>query len=108
MSNNSRLVYSTKTGRIKTGDTPKAEIPQGDGIVRIHRETKGRKGKGVSIIKGLPLGADDLKQVAKTLKQRCGVGGSVKNMDIEIQTDNRDKLKVELEALGYTVRLAGS
>lgn len=101
-----RLVYSTDTGRIK--QTPKAEntVPS-DGIVRIHKETKGRKGAGVSIIKGLGLEAKELKDLCSALKKKCGCGGSVKNASIEIQGDVRDKLKAELEKRGHTVKLAG-
>lgn len=106
MSKNSRLVYSTDTGRI---DQPKgnAAPPAGDGIVRIARSTKGRGGKAVSVITGLGLDKDALKTLAKALKQVCGVGGAVKDWDIEIQGDMRDKLKAELEKRGYTVKLAG-
>lgn len=103
---NSQLVYSTDSGRIKA--TASKAVPAGDGVVRIHRETKGRKGKGVSLIKGLALSADDLKIVAKKLKQSAGVGGTVKDGVIEVQTDDREKLKAELEKLGHTVKLAGS
>jgi len=108
MSRNSRLVYSTETGRVK--DTkPQTQITQNlDGTVRIHRETKGRKGNGVSLIKGLPLTGDELKSLAKKLKQTIGVGGSVKDGVIEIQTDQRERLKTSLESMGYTVKLAGS
>jgi translation initiation factor 1 len=107
MSNNSRLVYSTDQGRIRPTDEPPASAPAGDGIVRLHRDSKGRKGKGVTLINGLPLTDEPLKQLAKTLKQQCGVGGSVKDGVIEIQTDDRQKLKTLLEARGFTVKIAG-
>ncbi len=115
MKKNSRLVYSTETGRIKSSDTknsahqasPSPYNDPDDGIVRIRRETKGRKGKGVCIITGLKLNEADMKQLAKKLKQLCGTGGAVKNGVIEIQGDNRDKLKQQLEADGYQVKLAG-
>ncbi len=108
MSKNSRLVYSTETGKVKTSDTPSPTIDLGDGVVRIHRETKGRKGNGVSLIKGIPAQGSELKAIAKTLKQKMGVGGSVKEQTIEIQSDQRDQLKSLLEKMGYTVKLAGS
>lgn len=108
MKKNSRLVYSTETGRIKTDDTPSSPTVSSDGIVRIHRETKGRKGNGVSLVKGVPLDEKALKALAKTLKQKMGVGGSVKDGIIEIQSDQRDKLKDLLETAGYTVKIAGS
>lgn len=106
MSNN-RLVYSTETGRIKETKSPaKTPIP-GDGIVRIRRETAGRNGKGVTTISGIPVDESELKNIAKQLKQVCGTGGSVKDGVIEIQGDQRDKIKAELEKRGYTVKLAG-
>ncbi|MBT0587544.1 stress response translation initiation inhibitor YciH [Alteromonas oceanisediminis] len=103
---NSRLVYSTDSGRIAPTKAP-APVPTSDGIVRIHKETKGRKGKGMSIIKGLPLDEKALKHLCSELKKKCGCGGSVKDFTIEIQGDVREKLKGELEKLGYTVKLAG-
>ncbi|ODS24063.1 translation initiation factor Sui1 [Candidatus Endobugula sertula] len=107
MSKNNPLVYSTETGHIKE-KSPHNSAPETDGIVRIHRETKGRKGNGVSLIKGLPLTKQELKTVAKALKQKMGVGGSIKNHTIEIQSEQRDKLKILLEGMGYRVKLAGS
>ena len=104
---NSRLVYSTDTGRIKPDDKPATTPAKGDGIVRIRRETAGRNGKGVTTISGIPADETELKNIAKALKQLCGVGGSVKDGIIEIQGDQRDKLKLELEKRGFTVKLAG-
>ena len=102
----SRLVYSTDQGKIKHTSTPtRPEIS--DGIVRIKRETKGRKGKGVTIISGLALPEKALKTLAKQLKQLCGTGGAVKLNTIEIQGDHREKLKETLEKQGHTVKLAG-
>ena len=107
MSNkNSRLVYSTETGRIKP-EEEKPQRPAGDGIVRIRRETAGRKGKGVTTLDGFDLGDKALKELAKTLKQKCSTGGTLKDGVIEIQGDHREKLKAELEKLGFVVKLAG-
>lgn len=100
------LVYSTETGRIKQ-DKPQVLHPKGDGIVRIHRQTGGRKGAGVSLIAGLDLSDDELKKLAAELKKRCGCGGSVKNGNIEIQGEKRDLLKQLLEQKGFAVKLAG-
>ncbi|MUJ21621.1 stress response translation initiation inhibitor YciH [Aliivibrio fischeri] len=100
------LVYSTDVGRIKQ-EEPKAERPKGDGIVRIQRETKGRKGKGVCVVTGLDMEDTQLKLLAAQLKKVCGCGGSVKDGDIEIQGDNREKIKDFLTKQGYTVKLAG-
>ena len=108
MSKNSRLVYSTDQGRIKSATPSTPATPSGDGIIRIKRETKGRKGKGVSLITGLPLAEPELKKLAKSLKQLCGTGGAVKDGIIEIQGDQRDALKTALEKQGYTVKIAGA
>lgn len=78
-----------------------------DGTVRIRRETSGRKGKGVTTLSGIKLPADELKQLAKRLKKRCGTGGAVKNGVIEIQGDHRDTLYQALVELDYTVKHAG-
>ncbi len=80
---------------------------KGDGIVRLTRQTKGRKGKGVTLITGLSMDSGELKTLAKKLKQQCGSGGSVKNDVIEIQGDHREKLKEILSKLGLKVKLAG-
>ena len=82
-------------------------IRDSDGTVRIRRETKGRKGKGVTTVSGIGLAEIDLKTLAKQLKQKCSTGGTVKDGVIEIQGDHREKLKTELEKLGHTVKLAG-
>ena len=103
---NSRLVYSTDGGRVREEKAP-AAIPTGDGIVRLRLETKGRKGKGVTLITGLALPEAELKALAKRLKQVCGSGGSVKEQVIEIQGDHRSLLKNHLEAAGHRVKLAG-
>ena len=107
MGDNSRLVYSTKTGRVKAPQADQSQAPAADGIVRIRRETKGRKGKGVTTISGLPLSVEELKNLSTELKKLCGSGGSVKEWVIEIQGDHRDQLKAALEKKGYTVKFAG-
>ncbi|EOX3820389.1 MULTISPECIES: stress response translation initiation inhibitor YciH [Enterobacter] len=103
---NSRLVYSTDSGRI---DEPKAKVerPKGDGIVRIQRQTSGRKGKGVCLISGIDLDDAELTKLAAELKKKCGCGGAVKDGVIEIQGDKRDLIKSLLEAKGMKVKLAG-
>ena len=84
-----------------------APAQKNDGVVRVGRETKGRKGAGVTVITGIPTHPEGLKQIAKELKQKCGTGGTVKNGVIEIQGDHRDLLVEELSARGYTVKRAG-
>ena len=103
---NSRLVYSTDSGRI---DEPKAKVerPKGDGIVRIQRQTSGRKGKGVCLISGIDVDDAELTKLAAELKKKCGCGGAVKDGIIEIQGDKRDLIKSLLEAKGMKVKLAG-
>ena len=102
--NNSRLVYSTETGRI---EEPKAEVqrPKGDGIVRIQKQTSGRKGKGVCLIVGIDADDATLASIAAELKKKCGCGGAVKDGVIEIQGDKRDLIKSLLEAKGMKVKL---
>jgi len=105
---NSKLVYSTESGRVRSDGKDKQQTsPPQDGIVRLMRQTKGRKGKGVTLITGLPLAGKELKNLAKSLKQKCGCGGAVKNGIVEIQGDHRDSLEKELAALGYKVKRAG-
>ncbi|MGJ8682296.1 stress response translation initiation inhibitor YciH [Paraglaciecola sp.] len=104
--NDNTLVYSTDTGRINTAKK-QAPIKKGDGIVRIRRETKGRKGKGVTTISGIELAEPELKIICTKLKKMCGTGGAVKDGVIEIQGDNRDKIKATLEQLGHNVKFAG-
>ena len=111
-----RLVYSTDGGRL----CPQCHRPvadcvcgedrpaySGDGIVRLLRETKGRGGKAVTVVTGVPLSGAELKALAKVLKQKCGVGGALKGENIEIQGDKRDVIKAELESRGFTVKIAG-
>lgn len=75
--------------------------------MRLQRETKGRGGKAVTVVVGIPLAAAELKDLAKVLKQKCGVGGALKGENIEIQGDQRELIKAELEKQGYTVKIAG-
>ncbi|OTA14667.1 translation initiation factor Sui1 [Xenorhabdus vietnamensis] len=106
MDNSSHLVYSTDGGRIQE-EKVKYTRPKGDGIVRIHRQTSGRKGKGVCVITGVDADDQTLAKLAAELKKKCGCGGSVKEGEIEIQGDKRDLLKQLLEAKGLKVKLAG-
>jgi translation initiation factor 1 len=118
---NHRLVYSTETGRVcpRCGrpmaqcgcqKQPVRETPRpfpADGIVRIRRETQGRKGKTVSVIHGLPLAPEGLDDLARLLKQRCGSGGTVQEGTIVLQGDHRQRIREELEKQGYSVKIAG-
>lgn len=107
MTSDSKLVYSTDRGRIKASVTAQPKSPAGDGIVRIRRETSGRKGSAVTTVNGLDRSEAELKTLAKTLKRLCGSGGTVKNGVIEIQGDHRDKIADTLRQAGFTVKMAG-
>lgn len=115
--NQSRVVYTTGIGRVCPGcgkpseacicRTQTTQRAAGDGIVRIRRETKGRNGKGVTVITGVPLDDVELQALGKQLKARCGTGGTVKDGNIEIQGDHRDLILTELTKRGWTVKKAG-
>jgi translation initiation factor 1 len=113
---NTRLVYSTDVGQrcpnclravarcvCRKGTPGKV----GDGVVRVSRETQGRKGKGVTVITGLPLSEDQLAALATRLKKRCGSGGTVDGGRIEIQGDHRDVILRELAQQGWTAKRSG-
>lgn len=110
------LVYSTDSGRMcptcrqAVADCRCAAAharPAGDGIVRVSRETKGRSGKGVTLVKGLSLADADLIALGKKIKAACGSGGTVKDGVVEVQGDHCEKVMAFLQALGYTVKRAG-
>lgn len=110
------VVYSTAHGRMcpdcgkpmpACGCGKKKQALAGDGIVRVGRETKGRKGSGVTVVTGVPLDGAGLATLAKELKKRCGSGGTVKDGVIEIQGDHRDTVVGELEKKGWKVKRAG-
>ena len=110
------LVYSTGMGRMcPSCSQPAAQCrcrqleaaEPVDGIVRVGRQTKGRKGKGVTLISGLPLDREDLKKLGQQLRRKCCSGGTVKNGTVEIQGDHCDVLIKELTKLGYRVKRTG-
>ncbi len=110
------LVYSTGVGRVCPAcgqaaaacrcGKPTAPAARG-AAVRVGRQTKGRKGKGVTVVTGLPLGADALAALARDLKKTCGSGGTVRDGVIEIQGEHRDALVAELIRRGWAARRAG-
>jgi translation initiation factor 1 len=104
---NTQYAIRTDKGRIRPEKKKQSSTPKGDGVVRVGRETKGRKGKGMTVITGVPLHPEGLRDLAKQLKQKCGTGGTVKNGVIEIQGDHRDLLVAELQSKGYTVKRSG-
>jgi len=109
------LVYSTELGRtcpdcrqaLAQCVCRVAKRPAGDGVVRVSRETKGRAGKGVTLVRGLSLDDEALVALAKQLKAACGSGGTVKDGVIEVQGDHVDKLLPVLQARGFVVKRAG-
>ena len=113
-SNNSgsRLVYSTDLGSLCSAcgksknscicrQMKRKSVPEASGAVSIHYETVGRKGKGMTLISGLPLSEDDLTALAKKFKQQFATGGAVKDFVIELQGDQREKAVPALRKLGY-------
>ena len=110
----SRLVYSTGQGRVRADDRPARKhqppTPQGprvpnDGIVRVHRDRGGRKGKTVTLVTGVPAQAQ--ADVAAKLKRALGTGGGVQDGVIEIQGDHREVIAARLGELGFKVKIAG-
>jgi translation initiation factor 1 len=111
------IVYSTDVGeRCRNCQRPIRECvckkgtpgkSSGDGWVRVGRETQGRKGKGVTVITGLGLPAEQLDALATELKKKCGSGGAVVEGRIEIQGDHRDRLVEELTRRGWKAKRSG-
>ena len=109
MSNN-KTIWSSSDGdlRKKEQTTSHAKsLPPQQQTVYLHRESSGRAGKAVTLVKKLILSEDDLKALAKKLKQECGTGGTVKEGVIEIQGEHREKIADVLQKLGYKVKIAG-
>jgi translation initiation factor 1 len=109
-------VYSTEHGRLcpecgKALHAGKCAITKtqilGDGRVRIQRETKGRKGAGVTLVTGIPLAENELKELHAALKKKCGVGGAIKDGVLELQGDQRQAILKALEGKGWDVKIAG-
>jgi predicted translation initiation factor SUI1 len=84
-------------------EIPNKSVP----VVRLGRETKSRRGKGVTTVSDVPLDEAGLLELATKLKDRCGTGGTVKDGVIEIQGDQRNRLVVVLESMGYKVKRVG-
>ncbi|MWV15629.1 translation initiation factor Sui1 [Pseudomonas sp. L-22-4S-12] len=111
----SGLVYSTDGGRhcpdcgqpLDACICKQSRIPEGDGIARVRRETKGRGGKTVTTVSGVPLAETELKELASALKKRCGCGGGLKDGVIEIQGDMVELLLEELAKRGFKAKKSG-
>lgn len=98
-----------KCKQLKTTCTCKSEpsLPSKSTVIRVGRETKGRRGKGVTIISDLPLDENGVTELATKMKTRLGTGGTVKEGRTEIQGEHRDRIVAELEGMGYRVKRAG-
>ena len=111
------LVYSTDGGRMCpacrrpvaqcTCKVQAGPVPAADGIVRVQRETKGRGGKAVTIVRGAPLDAAGLVKLGQDLKAACGSGGTVKDGVVEVQGDHVDKVMALLQQRGWKVKRSG-
>ena len=109
------LVYSTEAGRmcpacrhpVAQCSCGQAAAPRGDGVVRVSRETKGRGGKAVTVVRGLALAPDQLADLGKQLRTSCGSGGTVKDGVIEVQGDHAERVVDLLKGRGHSVKRAG-
>jgi len=114
MSNN-KTVWSSEQGDLRKKELTPGPSPKGRGesvppqqqTIYLHRESAGRGGKAVTLVKNLALSAEDMKLLAKKLKQECGTGGTIKDGMIEIQGEHREKIAGLLSKLGYKVKIAG-
>lgn len=107
---NSKTVWSSDDGDLRKKEQKTAStksLPPQQQTAYLHRESGGRGGKVVSVVRNLVLSEDDLKALAKKLKQECGTGGTVKEGMIEIQGEHRQKMAVILQKQGYKVKIAG-
>lgn len=105
-----RVVWSSSDGDVRQKgrvSSSARSLPPNEQTAYLHRESKGRGGKGVSLVKNLVLSEKDMKDLAKKLKQACGTGGTVKNGVIEIQGEHREKMAEVLNSLGYKTKIAG-
>lgn len=105
-----RTVWSSEHGDLRKKDVPSGPVkipPPSQQTVYLHRDSKSRGGKAVTLVKNLVLSEEALKELSKQLKQACGSGGTVKDGQIEIQGEHREKIADFLRKLGYKVKIAG-
>ncbi len=112
MSNN-KTVWSSEQGDLRKSPPPqpspkeRGSLPSQQQTIYLHRESAGRGGKAVTLVKNLVLSAEEMKSLAKRLKQECGTGGTIKDGVIEIQGEHRERIAALLSKLGYKVKIAG-
>lgn len=105
-----KTVWSSEQGDLRKTDSEgrrAVSMPPNQQTIYLHRDSKGRGGKAVTLIKGLALSEADMKELGKKLKQLCGSGGTVKETVIEIQGEHREKIAEALKQMGYRVKIAG-
>ena len=108
--NEYNTVWSSEQGDLRKQTQASSNVtslPPQQQTIYLHRESSGRGGKAVTLVKKLVLSEDDLKALAKKLKNECGTGGTIKDGVIEIQGEHREKIAAVLQELGYKVKVAG-
>jgi translation initiation factor 1 len=114
-SSSSQLVYSTEVGKtcpqcrqaVARCTCKSTQVPAPGGPIRVMRQTKGRGGKSVTLIQGLPLDSVELNALAKQLRTACGTGGTVKAGVVEVQGDHCERILDELQRAGFAAKRAG-
>lgn len=108
--NQTRTVWTSDHGDVRKNESGASRVislPPNQQMVYLHRDSKGRGGKTVTLVKKLALSEEDLKELAKKLKQICGSGGTIRDGEIEIQGEHREKIAEALQKMGYKVKIAG-
>jgi len=105
-----RTVWSSNQGDTRQREASARKVtslPPNQQVVYLHRDSKGRRGGTITLIKKLVLSEEDMKELAKKLKQLCGSGGTIKDGEIEIQGEHRERIAEALQKMGYRVKIAG-
>jgi translation initiation factor 1 len=108
--NETRTVWTSDQGDVRKNESNARSVlslPRAQPIVYLHRDSKGRGGKTVTLVKKLVLSGEDLRELAKKLKQLCGSGGTIKDGEIGIQGEHRERIAEVLQKMGYKVKIAG-